>query len=137
MDSVFDEVHLEFDRHGSLPTTHESQGSDMDLFGGLLGWGAADARLPHSPQTLRDAGMHFAEIQNLLNVLNRLADMGSTILVIEHNLDVIKCADWLIDLGPDGGDAGGRVIADGTPEQLTRMDHSYTGQYLKQELKMR
>ncbi|MGA2498082.1 MAG: excinuclease ABC subunit UvrA [Tepidisphaeraceae bacterium] len=79
-------------------------------------------------------GLHFADIQNLLNVLNRLADMGSTILVIEHNLDVIKCADWLIDLGPDGGDAGGRVIAEGTPEQLATMEHSYTGQYLKSKL---
>ncbi len=79
-------------------------------------------------------GLHFADIQNLLNVLNRLADMGNTILVIEHNLDVIKCADWIIDLGPEGGDAGGRVIAEGTPEQLAGMEQSFTGQYLKQKL---
>src|ERR1051326_6335884 len=58
-------------------------------------------------------GVHFADIHNLLNVLNRLADMGNTVLVIEHNLDVIKCADWIIDMGPEGGDAGGRIIAEG------------------------
>src|ERR1041384_3924764 len=61
-------------------------------------------------------GLHFADIHNLLNVLNRLADMGNTILVIEHNLDVIKCADWIIDMGPEGGEGGGRVVAQGTPE---------------------
>jgi excinuclease UvrABC ATPase subunit len=61
-------------------------------------------------------GLHFADIHNLLNVLNRLADLGNTVLVIEHNLDVIKCADWLIDMGPEGGDGGGTVIAEGTPE---------------------
>ena len=58
-------------------------------------------------------GLHFADIHNLLNVLNRLADLGNTILVIEHNLDVIKCADWIIDMGPEGGDAGGQVVAGG------------------------
>jgi len=76
-------------------------------------------------------GLHFADIRNLLNVLNRLADMGNTIVVIEHNLDVIKCADWIIDLGPAGGDAGGRVIAVGTPEDVAADGASYTGQYLK------
>jgi excinuclease ABC subunit A len=80
-------------------------------------------------------GLHFADIQNLLNVLNRLADLGNTILVIEHNLDVIKCADWLIDMGPEGGAAGGRVIAQGTPEQVTREAGSYTGEYLKPKLR--
>ena len=65
-------------------------------------------------------GLHFADIHNLLNVLNRLADMGNTILVIEHNLDVIKCADWIIDMGPEGGDGGGTVIAEGTPEQVAK-----------------
>jgi excinuclease ABC subunit A len=79
-------------------------------------------------------GLHFADIQNLLNVLNRLADMGNTVLVIEHNLDVIKCADWLIDMGPEGGEGGGRVIAEGTPEQVADVAQSYTGEYLKPKL---
>jgi excinuclease ABC subunit A len=81
-------------------------------------------------------GLHFADIQNLLNVLNRLADMKNTILVIEHNLDVIKCADWIIDMGPEGGDGGGQVIAEGTPEQVAEVESSYTGQYLRPKLGM-
>ncbi len=80
-------------------------------------------------------GLHFADIHNLLNVLNRLADLGNTIVVIEHNLDVIKCADWIIDLGPEGGDAGGRVIASGTPEQIVKTEGSYTAEYLRPKLK--
>ena len=79
-------------------------------------------------------GLHFADIHNLLNVLTRLADMGNTILVIEHNLDVIKMADYVIDLGPEGGDAGGQVVATGSPEQIIAIDDSYTGQYLKHHL---
>jgi excinuclease ABC subunit A len=79
-------------------------------------------------------GLHFADINNLLNVLNRLADLGNTIVVIEHNLDVIKCADWLIDMGPEGGDAGGTVIAAGTPEQIAEVAGSHTGEYLKPRL---
>ncbi|MDP7162162.1 MAG: ATP-binding cassette domain-containing protein, partial [Phycisphaerae bacterium] len=82
-------------------------------------------------------GLHFADIHNLLNVLNRLADMGNTIVVIEHNPDVVKCADWIIDLGPDGGDAGGAIVAQGTPEQIAACKHSYTGQYLARRLKGR
>ncbi len=80
-------------------------------------------------------GLHFADIEKLLDVLNRLADAGNTIVVIEHNLDVIKCADWLIDLGPEGGDRGGTVVAAGTPEDLTRVKASHTGQYLKPMLR--
>ncbi len=79
-------------------------------------------------------GLHFADIHNLLNVLNRLADMGNTIIVIEHNLDVIKCADWIIDLGPEGGDAGGTLLAEGTPEEVALADHSYTGQFLSHHM---
>jgi len=75
-------------------------------------------------------GLHFADISNLLSVLNRLADAGNTIVVIEHNLDVIKCADWIVDLGPEGGEAGGTVVATGTPEQLAETPQSYTGQFL-------
>jgi len=76
-------------------------------------------------------GLHFEDIKRLLNVLNRLVDAGNTVIVIEHNLDVIKCADWIIDLGPEGGDEGGNVIAEGTPEEVAEMPHSYTGQFLR------
>ena len=76
-------------------------------------------------------GLHFADIHNLMNVLNRLADLGNTVLVIEHNLDVIKCADWIIDLGPEGGDAGGTLLAEGTPEDIVENPDSYTGVYLR------
>ena len=72
-------------------------------------------------------GLHFADIEKLLEVLQRLVDAGNTVLVIEHNLDVIKQADWLVDLGPEGGDAGGEVIATGTPEQVAEVEESYTG----------
>ena len=76
-------------------------------------------------------GLHFADIQRLLDVLNRLVDQGNTVVIIEHNLDVIKTADWIIDLGPEGGDEGGRVVATGTPEDLAgQADRSYTGQFL-------
>ena len=74
-------------------------------------------------------GLHFADIEKLLEVLQRLVDAGNTVLVIEHNLDVIKQADWLVDLGPEGGDAGGEVIATGTPEQVAEVEESYTGAY--------
>ncbi len=79
-------------------------------------------------------GLHFADIERLLGVLQRLTDAGNTVLVIEHNLDVIKCADWIIDLGPEGGDAGGRIIASGTPEQVAMVDASYTGLALREVL---
>jgi excinuclease ABC subunit A len=79
-------------------------------------------------------GLHFADIHNLLNVLNRLADMGNTVLVIEHNLDVIKCADWIIDMGPEGGDGGGQVIATGTPEEICASSESHTAEYLRPKL---
>ena len=80
-------------------------------------------------------GLHFADIQLLLDVLHRLRDHGNTIVIIEHNLDVIKTADWLIDLGPEGGDGGGLIIAEGTPEQVAENPKSYTGKYLKPMLK--
>jgi excinuclease ABC subunit A len=76
-------------------------------------------------------GLHFDDVRVLLNVFQRLVDAGHSVLVIEHNLDVIKCADWLIDLGPDAGDQGGRVIAQGTPEQLSTVQESHTGQALQ------
>jgi excinuclease ABC subunit A len=76
-------------------------------------------------------GLHFADIERLLGVLQRLTDAGNTVIVIEHNLDVIKSADWIIDLGPDGGDRGGEVVAFGTPEQVEESQRSYTGQALQ------
>jgi len=79
-------------------------------------------------------GLHFADIEKLLDVLQRLVDAGNTVLVIEHNLDVIKQADWLIDLGPEGGEAGGELIAAGTPEQVADVEDSYTGQFLRRIL---
>jgi excinuclease ABC subunit A len=78
--------------------------------------------------------LHFADIQKLLDVLHRLTDAGNTVIVIEHNLDVIKTADWIVDLGPEGGDAGGYVIAQGTPEDVAQMSESYTGQFLERVL---
>ena len=75
-------------------------------------------------------GLHFYDIQQLLNVLHKLRDDGNTIIVIEHNMDVIKTADWIVDLGPEGGDSGGQIIATGTPEQVVKIKQSYTGQYL-------
>ena len=79
-------------------------------------------------------GLHFADIEKLLEVLQRLVDSGNTVLVIEHNLDVIKQADWIVDLGPEGGEAGGEVIAAGTPEDVAAVEESYTGRYLRQVL---
>jgi excinuclease ABC subunit A len=79
-------------------------------------------------------GLHFQDIQHLLDVLNKLVDKGNTVLIIEHNLDVIKVADHIIDLGPDGGTAGGHIIATGTPEQIVKKNVGFTGKYLRAEL---
>ncbi len=79
-------------------------------------------------------GLHFEDIRVLLEVLNKLVDKGNTVIVIEHNMDVIKSADWIIDLGPEGGDAGGYIVAEGTPLDLTKCENSYTGKFLKAEL---
>ncbi|MCK5701986.1 MAG: excinuclease ABC subunit UvrA, partial [Cyclobacteriaceae bacterium] len=79
-------------------------------------------------------GLHFQDIQHLLNVLNILVDKGNTVLIIEHNLDVIKVADYIIDLGPEGGEDGGELVCAGTPEEVVKVSKSYTGRYLKNEL---
>jgi excinuclease ABC subunit A len=79
-------------------------------------------------------GLSFHDVDKLLHVLNRLADTGNTVLIIEHNLDVIKQADWVIDLGPEGGDKGGTILASGTPEEIAKLAKSHTGQYLKRFL---
>ena len=76
-------------------------------------------------------GLHFEDVRVLLDVLHRLVDRGNTVLVIEHNLDVIKTADWIIDLGPDGGNRGGMIVAAGTPEDVAEVASSHTGQFLR------
>ena len=80
-------------------------------------------------------GLHFADVARLQTVLDRLAGKGHTLVVIEHNLDIIKCADWIVDLGPEGGDRGGTVVATGTPEEIARHRSSWTGKWLKPVLK--
>jgi excinuclease ABC subunit A len=79
-------------------------------------------------------GLHFQDIKQLLSVLHHLRDQGNTIVVIEHNLDVVKTADWIVDLGPEGGSGGGNIIAEGTPEDVVKTKESYTGKYLKKTL---
>ena len=76
-------------------------------------------------------GLHFADVQALLNILNRLVETGNTVLLIEHNLDIVKAADWIVDIGPEGGDRGGRIIFEGTPEDIVKAEGSYTGKYLR------
>ncbi|MCI6627368.1 MAG: excinuclease ABC subunit UvrA, partial [Tenericutes bacterium] len=79
-------------------------------------------------------GLHTDDVKKLITILQRIVDNGDTVIIIEHNLDMIKVADYIIDLGPDGGDFGGEVIAKGTPEQIAKCKNSYTGEYLKKEL---
>ncbi|MBQ9958743.1 MAG: ATP-binding cassette domain-containing protein, partial [Oscillospiraceae bacterium] len=79
-------------------------------------------------------GLHTADVHRLIEVLDKLVDAGNTVIVIEHNLDVIKTADWVIDLGPEGGDGGGYIVAEGTPEDIAACEASYTGQFLKKVL---
>ncbi|MCA3747746.1 MAG: excinuclease ABC subunit UvrA, partial [Rubrobacter sp.] len=76
-------------------------------------------------------GLHFADVERLLGILHRLVDAGNTVIVIEHNLDVIRSADYIIDLGPEGGDDGGEVVAAGTPEEVARVEASHTGRFLR------
>jgi len=80
-------------------------------------------------------GLHFADVEHLLKVLSKLVDAGNTVIIIEHNMDIIKTADYIIDLGPEGGDKGGKVLAYGSPEEVAKNKKSYTGQYLKKYLK--
>jgi excinuclease ABC subunit A len=80
-------------------------------------------------------GLHFDDVRKLLDVLHELVEQGNTVVVIEHNLEVIKTADWIIDLGPEGGDGGGEIVAAGTPEEVAKVARSYTGQFLKPLLK--
>ena len=80
-------------------------------------------------------GLHFEDIRVLLNVINKLVDRGNTVIVIEHNIDIIKCADYIIDLGPEGGNAGGKLLTTGTPEEVIKKSKSDTALYLKKEFK--
>lgn len=80
-------------------------------------------------------GLHYEDVKKLIEILQRLVDKGNTVVVIEHNLDLIKSADYVIDIGPDGGSRGGKIVAKGTPEDVARSEKSYTGQYLKKVLK--
>jgi excinuclease ABC subunit A len=82
-------------------------------------------------------GLHFHDVAKLLEVLQELVDQGNTVIVIEHNLEVVKTADWIIDLGPEGGDAGGEIVAAGPPEDVARARKSYTGRYLRRFLERR
>ena len=100
---------------------------------------AAELARPSTGRTLYildepTTGLHFADIAQLLSVLNRLVDAGNTVIVIEHNLDVIKTADWVIDLGPEGGPGGGTIVAQGTPDDVARVAASYTGKFLRKVL---
>ena len=79
--------------------------------------------------------MHFEDINVLLNVLQNLVDLGNTVLLIEHNLDVVKVADWIIDIGPEGGNAGGELVVEGTPEQIIKSKTGYTSKFLEAEFK--
>ena len=79
-------------------------------------------------------GLHIDDIKKLMNVIQQIVNAGNTVVVIEHNLDLIKCADYIVDLGPEGGENGGQVVATGTPEEVAENPNSYTGQYLKKML---
>jgi len=81
-------------------------------------------------------GLHMSDITHLLVIMNRLVDAGNTVIVIEHNLDIIKNADWIVDMGPEGGNKGGRIIFEGTPEQLVTAKNSLTGEYLRNSIKL-
>ncbi|MCH9779699.1 MAG: ATP-binding cassette domain-containing protein, partial [Alphaproteobacteria bacterium] len=82
-------------------------------------------------------GLHFHDIARLMEILQSLVEQGNTVLIIEHNLDVIKCSDWVIDIGPEGGNGGGQIIGVGTPETIAALPHSYTGQFLAAALEQR
>ena len=94
-------------------------------------------RLPRyeKPNDEPTTGLHFADVHKLVEILRRLSDGGNTVVIIEHNLDVIKTADYIIDIGPEGGDKGGTIIAEGTPEEVAKNKKSYTGMYVKKYLK--
>ena len=130
---VLDDVGLGYLRLGQSATTLSGGEAQRVKLAAYLSRKAAQRTLYifDEPTT----GLHFDDIDKLLGAFNRLLETGSTLIVIEHNLDVIKTADWVLDLGPEGGDEGGHLVAAGTPEQLTTVDGSHTGRYLRGVLK--
>jgi excinuclease ABC subunit A len=95
---------------------------------------------PHTERTMYlldepTVGLHFEDVRKLIEILNKLVDKGNTVMLIEHNLDVIKCSDWLIDIGPEGGVGGGKIVAQGTPEMVANVEGSHTGRFLKKVLR--
>ena len=102
----------------------------MKLVWGICGWGRGRRRFLDEPTT----GLHFDDVSKLLTAFKKLIDGGGSLVVIEHNLDVIKSADWVIDMGPEGGDGGGQVVAVGTPEEIAANLHSHTGKWLARVL---
>ena len=133
------DVGLDYAQLGQPSTTLSGGEAQRIKLASELGNTVGNMTSPHTLYVLDEptTGLHFADVDRLIGVLNRLADAGHTLVVIEHNLDVIKCADWVIDLGPEGGDRGGTVVATGTPEDITAVKVSYTGQYLRPVLKKR
>ena len=119
---------LVFDRHGEIPLPpylhRAAEPIDRERYQTVY------ARVPGAVAA-PTAGLHFEDVKKLLEVLQELVDSGNTVVVIEHNLDVIKTADWIVDLGPEGGDGGGRIIATGTPEDVAEAEASHTGEYLR------
>ena len=131
------EVGLDYITLGQASTTLSGGEAQRIKLATELGKGAGQNSVGGHTLYILDeptTGLHFEDIRKLLVVLDRLAEAGNTLVVIEHNLDVIKCADWLIDLGPEGGEGGGKVVATGTPEQVARIATSHTGRYLKHVL---
>ncbi len=133
------DVGLDYVQLGQPSTTLSGGEAQRIKLASELGTTVGNMTSPHTLYVLDEptTGLHFADVHRLIGVLDRLADAGHTLVVIEHNLDVIKCADWVIDLGPEGGDRGGAVVATGTPEDITRVKASFTGRYLKPVLAAR
>ena len=114
---------------GSLALGHLFE-MDLSVFGSDPYSGGKVRCVPDEPSV----GLHWYDLDKLIKIINKLADAGNTILIIEHNMDLIKIADHIIDLGPEGGDAGGNIVFEGTPEEIVKCKKSYTGQYLKSYL---
>ena len=144
------DVGLEYVKLGQpVPTLSGGEAQRLKLAGFLAG-ASKTASNSRQPLALKNSnrgtlflfdepttGLHFEDVKKLLEVLHELVDQGNSMIVIEHNLDVIKTADWLIDIGPEGGDGGGEIVAVGTPEQVAESAASHTGRYLRQMLKGR
>jgi len=100
---------------------------------------ASELYRPHTQKTMYlldepTIGLHYEDVKRLIKILQQLVDKGNTVMVIEHNLDLVKCADYVIDIGPEGGAGGGKIVAKGTPEQVAENEKSHTGKYLKKHL---